>query len=403
MNIKIDSEIGKLQGVILHKPGKELERMTPDTIQEALYSDILNQEIASDEYSFFEGVLKKNTQVFYVEDLLEKILSEVEVKKNIVEHVCAMHHVPELQATLLSMSAGDLADVMIAGYERKGDFSINRYPIPPMYNFYFTRDASVSIHQKVLINRMRFPVRARESYLMEMIFRHAFGAETFHLQAENGHVEGGDVLVAREDVLLVGNGCRTSKSAIEAMVKHAQQENKLQYIVVQELPEKPDSFIHLDMVFTFLDRNACMCFQPLIAQPSAYHTTLITIEGSQVKYTEKTDLLAALKSLDFDLEPVSCGNPADIWNQQREQWHSGANFFAMAPGKVIGYARNSQTIDQLAKVGFDVIPAADIVNNVDHIDRHQRCVVTLSGCELPRGGGGARCMTMPVCREKVNW
>ncbi len=404
MDINIDSEIGKLQGVILHKPGKELERMTPETIQEALYSDILNSHIAGEEYAFFEGVLQKSARVFYVEDLLIGILKNTALKERMIDTVCGMHNAEFLKDELCSLTPEALADIFISGYEKKGDFSGSRYPIPPLYNFFFTRDASVSLHNEVLVNRMRHPVRDREAYLMDMIFQHAFNANTFRLQGDSTlHVEGGDLLVAREDVLLVGNGSRTSKSAIEALVQKAKGEKRLQYIVVQELPEKPDSFIHLDMVFTFLDKNACMCYKPIIAKESAYHTTIITIEGEKVQYTEKPTLLQALQELHFDLQPICCGDPADEWNQQREQWHSGANFFAMAPGQIIGYERNQHTIGQLAKAGFEVIPAKSVVQGKVQMDPDHRYVVTLSGSELPRGGGGARCMTMPVYREKVIW
>ena len=402
MDIEVYSEIGKLQGVILHRPGIELERMTPENIHEALYSDILSQEVAGKDYADFEGVLQKCTRVFQVRGLLEEILRDEAVRREIIRETCRMHGV-SLERELEAMDDGTLAHTLIEGYEMPDATLGKRYPIPPLYNFYFTRDASVSVYNQVLLNHMRHPVRARESYLMEQIFRHAFHAETFWTETPEHHIEGGDVLIAREDVLLIGNGDRTSREAIEDLVRRFGKTGKRQYIVVQELPIKPESFIHLDMVFTFLDRNACACYTPLIARPSAYHTTVICIEGEKVSRRETPTLLDALKSLGFDLEPVSCGHPADFWNQQREQWHSGANFFAVAPGKVIGYARNRQTIAQLDRHGFDVVPARDIVSGKDSIDRHQRCVVTLDSNELPRGGGGGRCMTMPVNREKIIW
>lgn len=402
MNVNVYSEIGKLQGVILHRPGIELERMTPENIHEALYSDILSQEVARKDYADFEGVLEKCTRVFHVQELLQEILQHGDVRRDIIQTTCRMHGV-SLNSELEAMDNAELARTLIEGYEIPDAVLGKRYPIPPLYNFYFTRDASVSVYDRVLVNHMRHPVRARESYLMEQIFRHAFQAETFWTEGPEHHIEGGDVLIARDDVLLIGNGDRTSKEAIEDMVRRFGKVGKKQYIVVQELPLLPESFIHLDMVFTFLDRNACACYQPLIARPSKYHTTVLCIEGEKVSRKEMPTLLEALKSLGFDLEPVSCGNPDDLWNQQREQWHSGANFFAMAPGKVIGYARNRQTIAQLDRHGFDVVPARDIVSGKDSIDCHQRCVVTLDSNELPRGGGGGRCMTMPVNREKIIW
>ena len=101
----------------------------------------------------------------------------------------------------------------------------------------------------------------------------------------------------------------------------------------------------------------------------------------------------------MDLEPVICGGRDDEWNQEREQWHSGANFFAFAPGKVLSYARNTNTLNELANHGFEIIPAWDVINGKASVEGDKRCVVTIEGSELPRGGGGARCMTMPLVRE----
>ncbi|MFA5641873.1 MAG: arginine deiminase family protein, partial [Bacteroidales bacterium] len=108
-----------------------------------------------------------------------------------------------------------------------------------------------------------------------------------------------------------------------------------------------------------------------------------------------------LKKLGMEIEPIICGGIADEWNQEREQWHSGANFFAIAPGKVISYARNVHTLNELAKNGFDIITAWDVINGKRDINKSKSCVITIDGSELPRGGGGARCMTMPLRRAAV--
>ena len=238
MTIDVCSEIGKLQGVILHRPGVELERMTPENIHEALYSDILSQEVAQKDYADFEGVLKKCTQVFYVRELLESVLQEEDTRREIIQTTCRMHGV-SLERELEAMDNAALSRTLIEGYELPDGRGGKSYPIPPLYNFYFTRDASVSVYDNVLINHMRHPVRARESYLMEEIFRHAFHAGTFRTESPAHHIEGGDVLIAREDVLLIGNGDRTSKEAIDDLARRFAKTGKKQYIVVQELPLTP--------------------------------------------------------------------------------------------------------------------------------------------------------------------
>lgn len=171
---------------------------------------------------------------------------------------------------------------------------------------------------------------------------------------------------------------------------------------MQELPHQPESFIHLDMVFTQLDRNICMIYEPVVLHPNMYRTVHIAIAGGEVaEIREEHNLLTALARLGIEFETISCGGSADLWTQEREQWHSGANFFAIAPGKIIGYRRNINTIEELDRKGFTIIDATDVAEKKVDLKSYNRCVITIDGSELSRGGGGCRCMTMPIRRRPV--
>jgi len=158
------------------------------------------------------------------------------------------------------------------------------------------------------------------------------------------------------------------------------------------------------MVFTFLDVDTCMVYEPLILQTNRFQTIHIKIENGKVtSIKEEENLVKSLKDLGMDLKPVYCGGTKDPWIQEREQWHSGANFFAIGPGKVIGYERNVYTIEEMHKNGFEIIKANDIIKGKVDPSGYKKYVITLDGSELPRGGGGARCMTMPIRRKPVKW
>jgi len=416
MEVSVSSEFGVLEGVILHTPGAEVENMTPENAQRALYSDILNLAVAKKEYQQVKGVLSKVTQTFEIGDLLTKTLSNQTVKEVLIQNICASEKVLPLVEDLIDLPAPTLAKLLVEGLPLKRNtltnfLSKDRYSLQPLYNFYFTRDASISVNDKVLIGKMANGVRDREAIIMEAIFNHSgeFITSTVNpynsMDAKAISIEGGDVIVAREDVLLIGNGCRTTTQGIDfILTRLLKRTNKKKFhIIVQELPDTPESFIHLDMVFTLLDYNKCMVYEPIILENNKYQTVHITIDNNKVDIKAVDNMLVALKSLGMDLEPVVCGGTKDIWNQEREQWHSGANFFAFAPGKVMGYARNIYTMEQMNKHGFEILRAKDVINNIVDINNYSKCVVTIDGSELPRGGGGARCMTMPVRRQSVNW
>ena len=425
VEVNVQSEIGKLNGVILHTPGEEVENMTPENAERALYSDILNLSLARKEYKQLSEVLGKITKTYQVKDLLTNILKDDAIKLEVLNRIekiepfiAEVTPKGSIKDQLLDEDAENLARLLIEGVEMKRDtltkfLNKDWYDLRPLHNFFFTRDASMSMYNEVLIGRMANAVRDREAIIMQSIFDFTpgFNTKTLSLNTESDPlrkltIEGGDVQIARDDILVIGNGMRTSTRAIDALMYNFinRNEDKVQHILVQELPHSPESFIHLDMVFTFLDKDKCMVYEPLIMSPGNYQTVHIKIQhGKLISIRREKTLLHALKKLGMDLEPVYCGGEDETWNMEREQWHSGANFFCVAPGKVLGYARNNYTVEAMNNAGFEIIRANDVISNKVDLSKYEKYMITIEGSELPRGGGGARCMTMPINRDAVEW
>ncbi|HSO86058.1 MAG TPA: arginine deiminase family protein [Draconibacterium sp.] len=420
MKTCINSEFGKLEGVIIHQPGSEVENMTPENAERALYSDILNLSIASKEFAQLEGVLKSVTSVFYVKKLLSDILGNESVKMNLLKEICNSEGNVCNPFKLAENKAVNLANLLIEGVVLEKNnltnyLSNERFLLRPLHNLFFTRDPAMGMNDQMLIGKMANPVRERETLIMEAIFNNHPAFETSTLNPAKpksgiavnpkSTLEGGDFQVARENVFVIGTGVRTSTQGIDFIIENIKQlKSETQHIIVQELPSTPESFIHLDMVFTFLNTDSCMIYEPVITKMNRLRTIHIQIKNRKVtKIEENPNILAALQKVGIDLKPVFCGSKTDSWIQEREQWHSGANFFAFAPGKVIGYERNSHTIDELNNNGFEVLKASDVIEGKISVDDYKKCVVLIAGSELARGGGGARCMTMPVRRSEINW
>ncbi len=406
--VNVQSEYGHLNAVLLHRPGIEIERMTPLTFAEALYSDILSKHIVDKEYSSFSGVLEKWCEVFYVEDLLAMMMDEDDIRQRLVIESCRVDGCEHLEDWLLQLSSDELAKSLIAGVPYHSDtdpvqFRKERFSLKPLYNLFFTRDASSSVYDEVLINSMSFQVRERETLIFRSIFSNIFHANTFCAKevSSNARTEGGDVQVAGPNLLCIGQGIRTNAKGIACIAEKFAKEREYFQILTQELPHHPDSFIHLDMVHTFLGAHQLMVYQPMIEKTGVFAgkaTTLITCDHGKISTKEYPNMLEGLKACGMDMEPVYCGGYESCY-QDREQWHSGANFFALDDGKVIGYERNIYTIEALSRAGFEVLDADNVCSGKVNMHKYKKFVVTFKASELPRGGGGARCMTMPINRD----
>jgi len=411
--IQVYSETGILEGVLLHPPGPEVENMTPKNAERALYSDILNLSVARREYNQLECLLQQLVPTFRIMDLLKDILRSTEIREKIVKKACYQEGQPSLIDGLLDLNETVLAKQLVQGVplERNtltGYLSNENYSLRPLHNFFFTRDASVAFGDRVLISRMANRIRDREAMIMQAIFNYhpRFRVQTLH--ADDGSAnrdslsfEGGDLLIASENITLAGLGTRTTSRGIDFLVKMLSERKEKQHLLIQELPSSPESFIHLDMTFTFLDHDSCMVYEPLILKSNKYQTIQIDIEnGKVISIRNVENLVKALKELGMDLKPSFCGGDKDTITQEREQWHSGANFFALGPGKLIGYTRNVHTLENLHQSGYEIIAAKEVLNGKSEISNLGKYVLTIDGAELSRGGGGVRCMTMPYQRKR---
>ena len=410
ISVNVSSEIGKLQHVLVHAPGPEIENMTPEDAHLYLFSDILNLQVAQKEYGYFKRVLQKVAQVHEISDLLADILRDERIKNGLVDRICKAEDRLLIADYLKSQPADVLARQLIEGVRVDSitSYKNEKYLLRPLPNLFFMRDASFTMFDNLMISSMASTVRARECMILDTIYNlhPMFEAKVVKPTLDYdvhgiGTVEGGDVQIIRDDVVICGLGARTNMHGVESLVEHLKTRPGVKHLIFQELPLQPDSFIHLDMVFTMLDVDRCMVYEPVIMNPS-FKTFHITIDGQKAIGKEATNLVSALNSIGFDLEPVYCGGGDDDW-AAREQWHSGCNFFCLEPGKFIGYGRNKHTLEALNDAGFNIVTAADVANNKVNLNNIKKCIVAFEGNELSRGGGGARCMTMPVERMAVEW
>ncbi len=414
IQVNMNSEIGKLNAVMVHRPGREIENMTPASAAEVLYDDILNLQLAEREHDQLTGVLRRVADVFEFEDLLRDTLSDQRMKGLLVDELVKLYGCEELAEELKDTDDAALAAQLFQGTPMRKDslekyLSPLRHAIPPLPNAFFTRDAVMAVNQSVIIGSMAFKARFAEALLLKAIFKYhsRIHADDFYFDgtassSEKITIEGGDLLVLREDLIMIGYSERTTARGIDTLMRAMAEKGGVQNFIVVEIP-KSRATIHLDMILTMVDRDSCVVFPQLVTGLHKCRAFHVHFEQKLVKrIVEYPGVLEALRTQGLDLKPISCGGDNEL-RQEREQWASGANFFAMAPGHIIGFEHNQATAEELAKNGFGIVTADQVISEEVSLLPDQPTLVTMHGSELARGGGGCRCMTMPLNRNPVNW
>ena len=398
------SEIGKLNKVLLHRPGRELEALTPATLERLLFDDVPYLKIAQEEHDNFARVLRENgvEVVYYVDEVAKAIADPVRQIQLVNDFLnISKIHAKGLRASmtsyLLDMPPKEMVTELIAGIKRSEvatkeatslmDLVDDDYPFvsDPMPNLYFTRDPGACVGEGINIHRMHTPARKRESLLLKYMYLYNRDFATpenkmWYDLSDSYSIEGGDVLVLSRDIVAVGLSQRTTVSGAENFARNLLQNSGFKKVLAFDIPETR-AFMHLDTVFTMVDYDKFTIHPEIEGPLSVYEMTLD--DHGELQFRALKEELKDILALELKLPAVDlirCGG-GDLLAAQREQWNDGSNTLCIAPGRVITYDRNYVTNELLDKKGIDVI--------------------SISSAELSRGRGGPRCMSCPVNRDDL--
>ncbi|MBC1319779.1 arginine deiminase [Listeria welshimeri] len=403
--LNVTSEIGKLQTVLVKRPGSELENITPEYLESLLFDDIPYLKMMQKEHDFFvKRMQDSNIEVLYLEKLAAEALRKAGNKETFLTKMINESNQMDESALyvrdyLMSFNEEEMIRKLMAGLkkseipERKkkhlNEMMSEQYPffLDPLPNLYFTRDPAAVIGSGVTINKMFQPARRRESIFIELILKHhpRFSNQEIPIwsgREEPFSLEGGDELVLNEETVIVGVSERTDARAVERLAESLfARAPKIKKVLAVEIPETR-SFMHLDTVFTMVS-DAQFTIHPAIQNQQGELNVYILEKGENgLEITPRRDFRRVIAEvLEVpEVEFIPCGGE-DVIVSAREQWNDGANTLAIAPGEVITYDRNQVSNDLLRRAGIKV---HEVISS-----------------ELSRGRGGPRCMTMPLVRENL--